>query len=311
MGQLIKLQNYISRYETDIFNYPGRFIRLKRRHWKYILDQWKTEKMHGKNMQENMDGTSDHKRMRGNLRSLFSKEKNSGTEQLKEITLYDEDEDPYAERIFHTSALPETVEQLKKMFLDEIFKVQVLWASSTVFEQSDADHKFYREEQLKFFLQRFPDTFLVLYKPVFLLKRASVECNTILITPFEACCIQFLETAEDAVYTGSDRRFWEMRTNEDRSGFLSPLISLQRTETIVKNIWEAEGMEFPVSKVLLSRNGYIDYPSAPYGLHVIDRRNFEEWFNRMRNTEAPLKSNQLKAARSLLRHTETISYARI
>ena len=33
MGQLIKLQDYISRYELDIYKYPARFIRLKRKQW--------------------------------------------------------------------------------------------------------------------------------------------------------------------------------------------------------------------------------------------------------------------------------------
>ncbi|KHF29248.1 hypothetical protein LR68_02036 [Anoxybacillus sp. BCO1] len=30
MGQLIKLQDYISRYELDIYHYPSEFIRLKK-----------------------------------------------------------------------------------------------------------------------------------------------------------------------------------------------------------------------------------------------------------------------------------------
>lgn len=29
MGQLIKLQDYVSRYQQDIFVYPSRFVRLK------------------------------------------------------------------------------------------------------------------------------------------------------------------------------------------------------------------------------------------------------------------------------------------
>ncbi|ARI76757.1 hypothetical protein [Halobacillus mangrovi] len=33
MAQLIKLQDYISRYETSIYQYPSQFIRLKRENW--------------------------------------------------------------------------------------------------------------------------------------------------------------------------------------------------------------------------------------------------------------------------------------
>ena len=36
MGQLIKLQNYTSRYEQNIFHYPSRFVMLKKQQW----DRW-------------------------------------------------------------------------------------------------------------------------------------------------------------------------------------------------------------------------------------------------------------------------------
>ena len=39
MGQLIKLQNYTSRYEQNIFHYPSRFVMLKKQQW----DKWQRE----------------------------------------------------------------------------------------------------------------------------------------------------------------------------------------------------------------------------------------------------------------------------
>lgn len=40
MGQLIKLENYISRYQQDIFHYPSQFSRLKQENWKSLFDMW-------------------------------------------------------------------------------------------------------------------------------------------------------------------------------------------------------------------------------------------------------------------------------
>ena len=42
MGQLIKLQDYVSRYEQNIFHYPSRFVLLKK------ATVGKIEKQYGK-----------------------------------------------------------------------------------------------------------------------------------------------------------------------------------------------------------------------------------------------------------------------
>ena len=36
MAQLIKLQDYVSRYEQDIYRYPSQFMRLKKQQWDKI-----------------------------------------------------------------------------------------------------------------------------------------------------------------------------------------------------------------------------------------------------------------------------------
>src|SRR5690625_6170454 len=46
MAQLIKLQDYISRYEVDMFKYPSQFIRLKKEHYDKIFDEWQKELEH-------------------------------------------------------------------------------------------------------------------------------------------------------------------------------------------------------------------------------------------------------------------------
>jgi hypothetical protein len=50
MGQLIKLQDYISRYETDIFTYPSRFVRLKKQQWERTKTNWENEGLDASNL---------------------------------------------------------------------------------------------------------------------------------------------------------------------------------------------------------------------------------------------------------------------
>ena len=42
MAQLVKLQDYISRYQIDLARYPTQFIRLKKNQWERVKYQWQT-----------------------------------------------------------------------------------------------------------------------------------------------------------------------------------------------------------------------------------------------------------------------------
>ncbi|WP_338472038.1 hypothetical protein R4Z10_04640 [Niallia sp. XMNu-256] len=42
MGQLIKLQDYTSRYEQNIYHYPARFVTLKNQQWAKTQKSWET-----------------------------------------------------------------------------------------------------------------------------------------------------------------------------------------------------------------------------------------------------------------------------
>lgn len=40
MAQLIKLQDYISRYEWDTYRYPAQYIRQKKEQWERFYSEW-------------------------------------------------------------------------------------------------------------------------------------------------------------------------------------------------------------------------------------------------------------------------------
>ena len=310
MGQLVKLYDYISRYETDCFHYPSSFIRLKKKQWEQLRSLWE-EGQWPVGMDETLDAIQDQNLEKEKFWTRIKKFRfrkkeeeddcSSGNANIAgdEFSLLFQD---FRKR---DSLVPKDLEELKIHFLDELFQVQLLWASSTLTHRSYVDSSFYRDQRLKYFLQRFPDTILVFYKPIFLLKKAPVESDIILLTPDHIFVLAFLEENDDEVFYGADGRFWEKQTEEGRKKFLNPTISLQRTENIIRQLLSIHDVAMPVSKIVLSRNGYIDYPSAPFGLMIVDLNNYDEWFQKMRNLRKPIKHQQLKAAKAMLSKCKT------
>lgn len=155
MAQLIKMEDYISRYEIDLNRYANQFIRLKKQQWEEIKKRFESI-------------------------------------QFAHSTLDSE----------------------KQLFLDRIFNSQLVWASSTIREISPMDEAFEKDSLLKYFLQRFPDTYFVMYYPVFLIKKASVQGEIIIIRPTDVVCLTALEYKENNVLIGTKQKFWLKRDDQ-------------------------------------------------------------------------------------------------
>jgi hypothetical protein len=315
MAQLIKLQDYVSRYTQDIYLYPSRYVRLKKKQWEGLKNRW--ENRHElpvkdftiESVQENSDSLlgkiKNRIRQPGSLKEedMIPENPKQGEDQEQDMMM-----DAGA---FNSIGKIKTEEELKQHFLDGLLPFQLKWASSTLTERSFIAKEFTHDPTLRFLLQRFPDTYLILYKPIFLLKKAPVEAELVMITPAAVICISFVEAEEDAAFVGSKERFWIKKTKRREAKILNPLIALNRTEKIVKSLFDMYGVDLPVQKLLLSRNGYFDYPLQPYGVQFIDKRNFEEWFMAQRGMKSPLKHMQLKAAQVLLQFCQTTSVRRL
>ncbi|MFB6467621.1 nuclease-related domain-containing protein [Cytobacillus sp. Hz8] len=317
MGQLIKLQDYVSRYEQNIFLYPARYVRLKKQHWEKVVFAWEN---HEGEFSEQQDDTSAldwfeedsptfFEKIKGALKIRKRHEANKEEVELEgDDGLQEEESAVLFQPIF--AVRPQTKLELKQQFLDQLIRFQLKWASSTLMEKSYVDNSYLFDRKLAYFLQRFPDTYLIMYRPIFLLKKAPVEVESIMITPTEVLCITFLEEEDQAVYIGSKERFWMKRVQNQEKKILNPLLALNRTHKIVQTLFKKYDIELPIHQVMISRNGYIDYPSAPYGTFLVEKRNYEEWFQSLRNNRSPLKHVQLKAAKALLQFCQTSSFKR-
>ncbi len=310
MAQIIKLYDYISRYELDAYRYPSQFIRLKRQQWDKVSKAWENNMFHTvmKVSEQPTDTQEETKeKLIDKFKNRFSKQELPPKEVkplINDAVLDDE------ELQFAFTTVPRTKEDLKHLFLDYIFRFQVRWASSTIREKSSVDLAIYRDQLLQYFAKRLPDHFLIMYRPVFKLKNAPVELDIILIGTTDIYCLTILEQQNDTVFIGSKEKFWLARKGEDHKKILNPLLSLNRTGTVVQKLITSNNIDLSVKKVVISRNGYIDYPFVPYDISILDKRSYEEWFQRLRQTSAPLKHTQLKGAQTLLSHCLTNSYYR-
>lgn len=316
MGQLIKLQDYVSRYEQNIFHYPSRFVLLKKQQWEKLKDSWENPNemtFFTQTTQQNGDLEEERHPYLKKMKSIFKRRKETEPEQTFN---YDHgeleiDQSDLFESFPTFFDRAETMDDLKQQFLNQLFDFQMKWATSTLMEKSFIDKQYYYDENLKFFLQRFPDTYLVLYQPIFLLKKASIELETILISPTNVWCISFLEEKNESVFLGSHEKFWQVKYKNKSQKRISPMLALNRTSKIVKKIFELNEIQLPIHKVLLSRNGFIDYPNAPFDTELIDKRKFEEWFQTLRRLRTPLKHSQLNGAKALLQYCQSNSIRRI
>ncbi|AOH56152.1 hypothetical protein ABE28_017450 [Peribacillus muralis] len=317
MAQLIKMQDYISRYEQDIYRYPTQYARLKKQQWdklKAAYQAGELDRLYGEHIAGDepvkLDQAQDEsKSLMKKVKGMFHRSERQEAE-AEELLMPDPLENP---NIFSLRFpfRPASLDELKQNYLNQLLRFQMKWGSSTLREKSFVDRSFFLDERLRFFLQRFPDTFLVLYKPIFLLKNAPIEVDVILLTPMEAWCITFLEAEEDAAFSGSSDRFWIRRHHKQPDKkVLNPLLSANRMGNIVSQLFSLYEVNVPIKKVILSRNGYVDFPEAPYDMTILDKRTFPEWFERMRATQSPIKAQQLKAAQALLEYCQTTSSMR-
>jgi len=311
MAQLVKLQDYISRYQRDLKRYPTQFVRLKKIQWERMKSEWETgvDVLQWEHVEETDSGDKT-----GWIKGLFRRKKEKEVHwEETEITSESDEEEEDSSFNFEPNLVykPQNIEDLKRMYMDQLFHFQLKWASSTLLEKSHVDPKYLRDSLLRQLTQKLPDNYLLLYYPILQLKNAPLELDVLLLTPTEALCIKVIEEENMAAFIGSGDRFWVKKVGTSETKFLNPTIGLNRMETILTQIFKRDGIEMPIRKTIVSRNGYIDFPGSTFGLQVVDKRTYTEWFAQLKNSNSPMKHMQLKAAQAILTMVQTTSYHRV
>lgn len=322
MAQLVKLQDYISRYQIDLARYPTQFVRLKQSQWERVKRQWElgeeiSEWQHTDDDSEN-DSFAEKKRF-SLFKKIFAgrqKEENEDVEQIEISNELVSDEDIIPEeettltfepKIVYT---PQSIHELKRMFIDQFFHFQMKWASSTLREKSYVDPRFMRDPLLRNLLQKLPDNYLLFYYPILQIRKAPIELDVVLMSPTECICITVLQAENQAVYVGGSERFWIKKVGTKDSKVLNPMISLNRMESVLTQLFKQDNIDMPIRKVILTQNGYFDYPGSPYGIQFVDRRNYGDWMEQLRKVSSPMKHMQIRASQTILNNVQTTSFNR-
>lgn len=291
LAQLIKLQDYISRYQTNIYQYPSQYMRLKKENWTKM----------------------NHLFKQGRLEESIEEEEETvevGTPKWKQLFRKTAETEASKKNMKKEVSIPKTTYELKKYFLNGLFPFQIKWASTTLKEKSFVNRKYYDDELLKYYLHRFPDTYFIMYQPIVELKRAKMEVEPILIGPYGVEIIYYLDLPSVERVEPTSENSWIVETKGIRTKILNPMLALNRSETFVRSVWNAYGIDFPVRKVILAPDLSFMDGQEPYGTDFIDRDRYQQWLNEKRKLSSPLKHNQLKASEALLKHCKTTSVKR-
>jgi hypothetical protein len=300
MAQLIKLYDYSSRYENDMYYYPSQYVSLKKEQWRRISDTFESELFQEYRMnilQEQEYSVVEQTEKKGFLSSIFNRFKKQDEVQSE---TKQNDVPFYYVREFFLQYNPSSKEELQKLYKEFMFQIQMKWASSLVGNETNTNAVVKYENLLKYFLMKLPDNYFVMYRPVFYVGDAQVEVEIIIISPLATWCITNLDGEVDSTFVAKKGNFWVNKSLRREEKIINPMHALNRMGKLVQAIYGKKDIEMPVHHVLLAKNGYIDYPYPPTDVHLIDKRNMNKWYQSLRHLSSPIKFQQVKAAQALL-----------
>ncbi|NGP44215.1 NERD domain-containing protein [Bacillaceae bacterium SIJ1] len=298
MAQLIKLQDFVSRYESDMFKYPSQFIRLKQQRWRHLKEAYQDQRlMEPLQLQDETSlkdwGIEDDGGLtwKNRMKRWFQRKKRDKNEPEQ------------------TEPFQGSIDEVKEFFLTELFKYQLKWASSTLLQKSYGVNTYKRDEQLAYWLRVLPDNYLILYRPVFEIHHTRVEVDTIILGPSELYCISTLSGRKGSLYETDGKTYW-LQDGQADEHHINPLQELEQMEKIVHSIIPKEQRKLHVKKIAYTDSGFIDASTERPGLSYVDVRTHESWMKRLQANSSPIKYNQLNTARLLLDHCYTQSVKR-
>ena len=110
-----------------------------------------------------------------------------------------------------------------------------------------------------------------------------------------------MDRREESVLIGSREKFWVEKYKDQEIKVLNPLFHLRRSSSIVRTLIREN--DFPIYKVILCPNSYVDYDDLSSDTIVVDARVYDEWMQKMRTFPAPVKFSQIRVLQNLLSYT--------
>ncbi|MBB6448107.1 hypothetical protein HNR44_000056 [Geomicrobium halophilum] len=298
MAHLVKLEDYISRYEVDIQRYPSQLTRLKRRRWTRLQKSWiEVNQSVDHDFHEEEDWFADANKSL--FRRAFERVYKRKTSSVQVVNLRDQ------------HLIGKSRESLRAFFYYEWLQTQLKWASSSLSEESALDSKYRYDSRLREILQVFPDNYMVFYYPIFKIQKADIQLDVLLLSPSDIYCVTFIETPLHTLLEVGSKRFWGECRGESERKRLNPLLSVNRMEDVVRSVLKSNDLSFSTKRVILAPDAIIDDIHYAHNVTMVDQRNYKQWIDQVRRHSSPMKKRQFQVADVLLRQGKTKAYKRI
>lgn len=295
MAHLIKLDDYVSRYQYDIYRYQSQYSRLKKDRWERLKSEWELSQF------EEQTPLPFYKEQKSRFINTLSK--------LKIRNVDREDDDIGFSPPNYNFRFKE-IDELRQFYYQELYHFQLKWASSTMLEKSTLNNNYISDPILRWLCGAFPDNYLVAYKPTVIYPKAPVQFDILLIGPSDVWCIVPLEGANNTIFQTHSERYWIETNGEQQKKIINPFLSLNRMCTILSLVMKDADQTMNLKKVVFTKEGYIDINNSQGQTQFLDKRSLNLWQEKMKNNRSPLKSNQLRFAHSLLQVCQTIAVKR-
>lgn len=274
MAQLLKLEDYVSRYQEDLFFYINRFKKLKQRRWIHLKKEW--EWLHSRSQDKHDNVTTDDEFL---------------------VYLENEKENPLTKVT--------TMEEFVDYYKSYIYRSQLNWASSTMYERSTVSSYYRSNNLLKGLLTNLPDTYLIFYEPVIHVKRATSQLEIIIVTPLDIKVIKHLEGEKGSVFNGVSKYAWQEVMSHRTQRRVNPILSLNRTETYIRGLMKRKQIDLPIESIIYVPESYVEFVDTPPHVKVIDKRVSYAWYEKLNSQISPYKHTQFQAAKALLNQSLT------
>ncbi|KGA98761.1 hypothetical protein BALCAV_0202315 [Alkalihalobacillus alcalophilus ATCC 27647 = CGMCC 1.3604] len=195
MAHLVKLSDYVSRYQIDLNHYSSQFTRMKKERWYYIKAEW--EQAQNRLEEIEPDEAPQQKLLNKWLQHPIWNSIKSW--KIKEAPFLEKDD---------FRSLDDSLQKKRQEYLNSVFESQITWASSSLGERSNLDEGFFQDKWLKQFCIDIPENYFLFYEPIFYLKNAEIEFEILLISPTEILCLTILNGEDLSVFEASSERFW-------------------------------------------------------------------------------------------------------
>jgi hypothetical protein len=293
MAHLVKIHDYVSRYEKNLYHYQSQFIRLKKKR--------REEKLAAEDHEHFIEEETAVKQLpEQNKKRLFNRWFNKPKQ--KQNLIEEEKKEP-SFPLYKVKTAREKMEEYR----EELFSFQLKWASSTVNELSELDPSILDHKLLRYLAEEVPDNYFVFYKPVIHYISAPVELEIIVVGPADVWLTVWLD--QEGIWKEESKRFWQ---NSELAGkrYISPHIAMQRMEQAVSQLMLPFAGQLSLKKAVIAKDAFIDEDDDWRRTMYIDKRLFPGWLESIKREPAPVKSQQLKFVSELLSHCVTNSLYR-